>query len=115
MDPKKELKILFEDYFKEWLLLYPLEGSFWGFDTLSEIEEIPINISEEFRKREKDFYLNYKNKLKIIDIKNLDEELITYKKTFEFILNINLLELKFKTHLLPINHYLSYHLIFPSL
>ncbi len=115
MDIKKELKKIFEDYFKEWLFFFPLEGSFWGFNTLDEIEEIPINISEEFRKRERDFYLNYKNKLKKIDVKNLDQELITYKKTFEFILDINLRELKFKTHLLPINHYLSYHLIFPSL
>lgn len=105
-------KKIFEDYFKEWINLYPLDASYIGFDILEEIEEIPVPISEEFRKKEKAIYKKYFDISKKID-ENLDERLKIYLDAFKFTLKISLKELQFPDHLLPINQFHSFHLIFP--
>lgn len=107
-------KKIFEDYFKEWINLYPLEASYIGFDILEEIEEIPVPISEEFREKEKSVYKKYFDISKKVD-GNLDEKLKIYLDAFKFTLKISLKELQFPDHLLPINQFYSFHLIFPSI
>lgn len=110
LDPKK----VFEDYFKEWIYFYPLEASFLGFDILNEIDEIPVPINEEFRKKEIAFYKKYKEITKKIEI-DKDEKLKIYLDAFKFSLKLSLKELSYPDNLLPINHFYSFHLIFPSI
>lgn len=107
-----QAKRIFEDYFKDWIYLYPLEASYLGFDILEKIEEIPVPISEEFREKEKSIYKKYLKLAKDIE-KEEDEKLQIYLDAFKFTLEVSLKELQFPDHLLPINHFYSFHLLFP--
>ncbi|MEJ5165401.1 MAG: DUF885 domain-containing protein [Thermoanaerobaculia bacterium] len=110
----QKVKKIFEDYFKEWIYLYPLEASYLGFNILEEIEEIPVPISEEFREKEKSIYKKYYEISKKLE-NTSDEKQKIYMDAFKFTLEISLKELEFPDHLLPINHFYSFHLLFPSI
>lgn len=110
----KKLKKIFEDYFNEWLYLYPFEASLMGFDILDKVEKIPVSISDEFKEKEKNFYKKYKKILSEINFENLDEKEKTYIKALKYSCDLSLKELSFPENLLPINHFYSLHLIFPS-
>lgn len=107
-------KKIFEDYFRDWVHLYPLEASYLGFNILEEVEEIPVPISEEFREKEKSIYKKYYEISKKLE-DGCDEKLKIYLDAFKFTLEISLRELQFPDHLLPINHFYSFHLLFPSI
>ena len=111
----KKIDKIFDGYFNEWLLLYPFEASLLGFDVLDEIEEIPVNISEEFKEKEINFYKKYKSLIKNIDLDEMDEKEKIHLKALEITCDISLKELKFPDNLLPINHFYSFHLIFPAI
>ncbi len=106
---------IFDDYFNEWLSLYPFEASFLGFNVLDKIEEIPVCISEEFKKKEKNFYKKYKNIIENINLNELEEEKKIHLKALKITCDISLKELLFPDNLLPINHFYSFHLIFPAI
>lgn len=109
------LNKIFEDYFNEWIHLFPLDATLMGFDILNEIDEIPISISEEFKEREINFYKKYKNLAKSVDQNLLNEKNKFYLKAFKFTCDLSLKELSFPDNLLPINHFFSFHLLFPSI
>lgn len=109
------LKKIFEDYFNEWLFLYPFDASLLGFDILDEIEEIPVPISEEFKEKEINFYKKYKDLIYKIKIENLNEREKIHTEALKFTCDLALKELSFPDNLLPINHFYSLHLIFPTI
>lgn len=115
LNSMKKINNIFEDYFNEWIYLYPFEASFLGFNVLDKIEEIPVNISEEFREKEKEFYNKYKNLIEDIKLNELKEEQKIHLKALKITCDISLKELLFPDNLLPINHFYSFHLIFPGI
>lgn len=110
----KNLFEIFENYFNEWLYLYPFDASLMGFDILDKVEKIPVTISEEFKEREVNFYKKYKKILSDVKFENLNEKEKTQIKALKFTCDLFLKELSFPENLLPINHFYSLHLIFPS-
>lgn len=111
----RKVDIIFKNFFEEWLKLFPLEASFIGIDKISEIEKIPVSISKEFKEKEKNFYLKYKKIFENIKTEELDEKRKIYVEVLCFYIDNSLKEISFPEELFPINHFHSFHLIFPSI
>ena len=97
----EKLHQLLAEYHEESLKLYPLNATSQG-DTRYN-DYLPNFLSDDFMKKEKDFFSGYKTALEKIDDSSLDEEDLLSKKVLLWECDLNLKRLAYPVHLLPIN------------
>ena len=102
-DNNTSLKIneVFENYYQENLKLYPLNATRQGDIRYNDF--LPNNLTDEFRNKEKIYYLNYVNQLNKFDDNKLNEDDKLSKKVMLWECTRNLERLDFNEHLTPIN------------
>ena len=102
-DNNTSLKIneVFENYYQENLKLYPLNATRQGDIRYNDF--LPNNLTDEFRNKEKMYYLNYVNQLNKFDDNKLNEDDKLSKKVMLWECTRNLERLDFNEHLTPIN------------
>ena len=102
-DNNTSLKIneVFENYYQENLKLYPLNATRQGDIRYNDF--LPNNLTDEFRNKEKIYYLNYVNQLNKFDDNKFNEDDKLSKKVMLWECTRNLERLDFNEHLTPIN------------
>ena len=100
---EKSLKIaqVFENYYQESLKLYPLQATSQG--DLRYNDFLPNDLSDEFRKREKEFYTFYKSQLNNFPDHTLNENDLLSKKVLLWECDLSLKRLTFNEQYTPIN------------
>ena len=100
---EKSLKIaqVFENYYQESLKLYPLQATSQG--DLRYNDFLPNDLSDEFRKKEKEFYTFYKSKLNNFPDHTLNENDLLSKKVLLWECDLSLKRLTFNEQYTPIN------------
>lgn len=94
---------LLERYHNEWLALHPLEATQQGESKYND--QLPIDISRDYRRQLHNFYINYQQKLTHYDETELSaDEKVSYN-VLQWECEVNLAELKFPTHLMPLNQF----------
>ena len=96
-----EINKVFENYYQENLKLYPLNATRQGDIRYNDF--LPNNLTDEFRNKEKIYYLNYVNQLNKFDDNKLNEDDKLSKKVMLWECTRNLERLDFNEHLTPIN------------
>lgn len=112
-DASMRIDSLFDQYYQERLQFYPVEATFAGDKRYNDT--LPNNITVAYRNRLKAFYQKYKDHLKEYDTNNLTA---TQQMSYDVLMwecDINLEDLKFKTHLTPINQFYSRNLVMGQL
>jgi uncharacterized protein (DUF885 family) len=99
---------VFAEYFDERLKLYPMEATLAGDHRYDD--QLPNNLTEEFRAREKAFYQKYLAAVRRLDRSRLSAEEQLSRDILEFECETQLERLRFPGHLLPINQFESLHL-----
>ena len=99
---------LFADYYEERLRLYPMEATYAGDNRYND--QLPNNLTEEFRASEKAFYQKYLSALKGVDRQRLPAEEQLSCDILQWECEVQLDQLRFPTHLMPINQFESLHL-----
>jgi len=100
-----KLKSIFSNYYEERLKLYPLDATNIGDYRYNDL--LPDNISEEFRQRLRNFYNNYLDRLKLIDLQTLSENDQVSYELLKWECSNNLEALTFPFHLTPIDQFWS--------
>ena len=100
---EKSLKIaqVFENYYQESLKLYPLQATSQG--DLRYNDFLPNDLSDEFRKKEKEFYTFYKSQLNNFPDHTLNENDLLSKKVLLWECDLSLKRLTFNEQYTPIN------------
>ena len=100
---EKSLKIaqVFENYYQESLKLYPLQATSQG--DLRYNDFLPNDLSDEFRKKEKEFYTFYKSQLNNFPDHILNENDLLSKKVLLWECDLSLKRLTFNEQYTPIN------------
>ena len=100
---EKSLKIaqVFENYYQESLKLYPLQATSQG--DLRYNDFLPNDLSDEFRKKEKEFYTFYKSQLNNFPNHTLNENDLLSKKVLLWECDLSLKRLTFNEQYTPIN------------
>ena len=100
---KKSLEIaqVFENYYQESLKLYPLQATSQG--DLRYNDFLPNDLSDEFRKKEKEFYTFYKSQLNNFPDHTLNENDLLSKKVLLWECDLSLKRLTFNEQYTPIN------------
>jgi len=96
-----EIAQVFENYYQESLKLYPLQATSQG--DLRYNDFLPNDLSDEFRKKEKDFYTFYKSQLNNFPDHTLNENDLLSKKVLLWECNLSLKRLTFNEQYTPIN------------
>ncbi len=104
-DANAHMAQLLADYHLDYLEHYPLEATSNGIDGYND--KFPINISESYRQKLRDFYNKYDSGLDSIDRAQLDDMNQTSYDVLAWECDIRLRELDFPTHLTPINQFYS--------
>jgi len=99
---KKNITELFEQYYEELLKLDPLTATSEGDMRYNDL--LPIDISLAYRQEMKLLYSKYKNKLETFDRKLLSHQDQLSYDILIWECKINLEQLVYPTHLMPINH-----------
>jgi uncharacterized protein (DUF885 family) len=99
---------LFAEYYEERLQLYPMEATFAGDDRYND--RLPNNLTEEFRAFETAFYKKYLAALERLDRSRLLPEDQLSCDILQWECEMQLEQLRFPTHLMPINQFYSLHL-----
>jgi uncharacterized protein (DUF885 family) len=99
---------LFANYHEERLKLYPLEATMAGDNRYND--QLPNNLTEQFRNSERAFYQKYLAALKGIDRQALSAEDKLSCDILQWDCEVRLEQLRYPTHLLPINQFWSLHL-----
>ena len=99
---------LFADYYEERLQLYPMEATYAGDERYND--RLPNNISEEFRATERAFYQKHLAALSRFDQPRLSSEDRLSCDILRWECETRLEQLRFPTHLQPINQFWSLHL-----
>ena len=99
---------LFADYHEERLRLYPMEATYAGDDRYND--QLPNNITEEFRAREKAFFQKYLAAVGHLDPKRISAEDQLSCDILRWECETQLERLRFPMHLMPINQFQSLHL-----
>jgi uncharacterized protein (DUF885 family) len=102
------LSRLFSDYYEERLKLYPMEATQAGDDRYND--QLPNNLTEEFRAAETAFYQKTLAALRQIDRKPLSAEDRLSCDILQWECETQLDRLRFPMHLMPINQFSSLHL-----
>lgn len=109
----ERLAKLFADYHAEYLVMFPLEATMFGKPSWND--QLPINISEEFIAKEKQFYLRVLEKLESVDrtdatpTNQLMAEVLTYE------LESRLAKLEFDFARIPFHQFDGLPLMFAQL
>jgi uncharacterized protein (DUF885 family) len=94
---------IYEEYFEEYLQLYPVTATSIGDYRYND--QMPIRIGDEFRNRFKEFYQKYLKLMSSVDRKDLaGQDRISYDM-FKQEIQIKLEGLKYYSHLIPINQF----------
>jgi uncharacterized protein (DUF885 family) len=96
-----EIAQVFENYYQESLKLYPLQATSQG--DLRYNDFLPNDLSDEFRKKEKEFYTFYKSQLNNFPDHTLNENDLLSKKVLLWECDLSLKRLTFNEHYTPIN------------
>jgi uncharacterized protein (DUF885 family) len=100
-DKSLEIAQLFENYYQESLKLYPLQATSQG--DLRYNDFLPNDLSDEFRKKEKEFYTFYKSQLNNFPDHTLNENDLLSKKVLLWECDLSLKRLTFNEQYTPIN------------
>ena len=100
-DKSLEITQVFENYFQESLKLYPLQATSQG--DLRYNDFLPNDLSDEFRKKEKEFYTFYKSQLNNFPDHTLNENDLLSKKVLLWECDLSLKRLTFNEQYTPIN------------
>jgi uncharacterized protein (DUF885 family) len=102
----EKLRSVLENYWQEYLQLFPLEATAAGDNRYND--RLTITISEPFRDSLGRFYKRYLDEAAKIDTAHLKgNELISYK-VFSYEMQMRLEGLKYPTHYLPINQFWAF-------
>ena len=103
LNNEKSLEIaqVFENYYQESLKLYPLQATSQG--DLRYNDFLPNDLSDEFRKKEKEFYTFYKSQLNNFPDHKLNENDLLSKKVLLWECDLSLKRLTFNEQYTPIN------------
>ena len=96
-----EIAQVFENYYQESLKLYPLQATSQG--DLRYNDFLPNDLSDEFRKKEKEFYTFYKSQLNKFSDHTLNENDLLSKKVLLWECDLSLKRLTFNEQYTPIN------------
>ena len=96
-----EIAQVFENYYQESLKLYPLQATSQG--DLRYNDFLPNDLSDEFRKKEKEFYTFYKSQLNNFPNHTLNENDLLSKKVLLWECDLSLKRLTFNEQYTPIN------------
>ena len=96
-----EIAQVFENYYQESLKLYPLQATSQG--DLRYNDFLPNDLSDEFRKKEKEFYTFYKSQLNNFPDHTLNENDLLSKKVLLWECDLSLKRLTFNEQYTPIN------------
>ena len=96
---------LFSNYYNDRMKLYPLEATQNGDNRYNDL--LPNNITEAYRKQEKDFYQQYSDSLNKLDRSQLDANDQMSYDVLKWELSINLEGLNYPDNLMPINQFWS--------
>ena len=109
----KELNQLFQNYFEEYLRLFPTFATLIGDHRYDD--KLQIEISEDHRQEQRTLYSTYLRKLSEVDRSALqDRDRLNYD-IFKYDLDLRLAELQFKEHLIPdLNPYTLLRAIAPN-
>ena len=100
-DKSLEIAQVFENYYQESLKLYPLQATSQG--DLRYNDFLPNDLSDEFRKKEKEFYTFYKSQLNNFPDHKLNENDLLSKKVLLWECDLSLKRLTFNEQYTPIN------------
>jgi uncharacterized protein (DUF885 family) len=100
-DKSLEIAQVFENYYQESLKLYPLQATSQG--DLRYNDFLPNDLSDEFRKKEKEFYTFYKSQLNNFSDHTLNENDLLSKKVLLWECDLSLKRLTFNEQYTPIN------------
>ena len=100
-DKSLEITQVFENYYQESLKLYPLQATSQG--DLRYNDFLPNDLSDEFRKKEKEFYTFYKSQLNNFPDHTLNENDLLSKKVLLWECDLSLKRLTFNEQYTPIN------------
>ncbi len=104
---------LLDAYYEEGLKLNPLDATFQGDNRYND--QLPNFISEAHRAKSKAYIEKYKKQLETIDDEGLSDGEKMAKASFEWDLDMQLRAQDFKDHLMPINQFASFNLMFGQL
>jgi uncharacterized protein (DUF885 family) len=102
------IQSLFSRYHEERLKLYPLEATMAGDNRYDDL--LPNVLTESFRDTARGFYRKYLGELGRFDRRSLPSEDQRSLDVLKWECEMNLQELKFPTHLLPIDQFNGLHL-----
>src|SRR5688572_31651076 len=99
---------VFDDYYEERLKLYPLEATLAGDHRYND--QLPNVLSDGFREEAKGFYRKFLAAAKRYDRAELSAEDKVSRDILKWECEVNLAQLEFPTHLLPIDQFTGLHL-----
>jgi uncharacterized protein (DUF885 family) len=104
---------LFEEYYEERLKLFPLEATQQGDNRYNDL--LPIDISQEFIEKTRQFYQDNLTKIKAIDRENLSEEDKIAYDTFKREMEVQLEGIAFHPEYIPFQQFWGLPLTFGQL
>ena len=107
-DTSTNLASLFAEYHEQRLKLYPMEATMAGDERHND--SLPNNLTEAFREKERAFYGKYLAALGRIDRRRQSAEDQMSCDILKWECEMRLQQLRFPTHLLPMNQFWSLHL-----
>ena len=97
--PAKLADKYFDDYYQQYLILFPLEATAIGDNRYNNL--LPARISEDFIAREKSLYQKTLSNLDLVDSAKLDESRALAKEILVYELKIRLDGLKYRGERIP--------------
>lgn len=99
----RKLSALFNEYYEQYLTLFPLEATAYGDMRYNDL--LTIRISADFLAKERDFYASTLARLKSIDRAKASESLRLAAEILDYELNVRLEGLKFGFERIPWNQF----------
>ena len=100
-DPTAEFKNTLQNYYEESLKMYPLNATSAGDNRYND--QLPNILSDDFRQKERSFYMDYLKTMKALNNEDLSETDQLSRDILIWECNINLEGLNFKQYLTPID------------
>jgi uncharacterized protein (DUF885 family) len=109
----EKLSKIFENYYEERLAFFPLEATSQGDSRFDD--QLPIDISAEYRKNLSNFYVKYIGELDAIDTKTISASELVYYNTLKYNLSTEYDGLNYETELIPFSQFTGLPLAFAQL
>ncbi len=110
---KQDITILFENYYEDYLKLYPFTATSNGDNRYND--QFPIDITLNYREKQKQFYSKYLKELESYDKSTLNENDQTSFDILKWECELSLKSLEFQDYQTPMNQFWSKTLEFPLL